>query len=138
MAYEELEELEEYEGDFESEEDFYDDVEEEGIVADFEGLGDAAMAGDEDAEDEFLGALAGIAAKALPAIKTLAPIVLPKILKFGKKLLRGRSRRLVRAAPRIVRKAVRVIGRRPRVYRRRPSRIGMVLNRVTKEYIRRR
>lgn len=139
MAYDELEELsEDLEGDefddliegYDSEEGFSEDFEE-----DFEDLAEAAMEGDEDAEDEFLGALAGLAAKALPSI---AGAVVPKVLKFGKKLFRKKSRRLVRMAPRIVKKATRIIARKPRAYRRRPANVGLVLNRVTREYVKQR
>jgi hypothetical protein len=150
MVYDELEELEEgleyeeYEEDLE--EGFVDEFSREDLeVGDFDALGDAAMAGDEYAEDEFLGALAGLAASALPALLPIAKKILPKVagsvipkvLKFGKKLLRSRSRRAVRHAPRIVKMAMRHIARRPGAVVRNPALATSILNRCTRLCLRR-
>ena len=87
-------------------------------------------------EDEFLGTLAGLAARALPR---LASTIVPSVLKVGRRLLRSGSKRLVRRVlPRAVKKATRVIRRNyPRV-RRQPRRyVPLVLRRIIRAEIRR-
>lgn len=131
MDYEEFDGLDEYEADeFDVDEGFAGEE-----FSDFDELADAAMSGDEEAEDEFLGALGGLFAKALPMATKILPNVLPQVFKWGKKLLRGGSRRAVRRAPRVARKAARVIARRPRAYGKNPRQIALLLNRLTKQLL---
>lgn len=107
----------------------FEDFDSEGL----EYMADAAM-DDPDAEDEFLGALAGLAASALPA---LAKHVVPGVLKIGKRLLRGGSRRVARRLPTIVRTATRVLAQNPGAVQRNPARVQRVLHRCARRYARR-
>ena len=138
--------IDDYEDDFEDAYGFDDDLESEefGIddedveeALDLEQLGEAALE-DAEAEDEFLGALAGIAAKALPA---LASTVVPHVLRFGKRLLKGgrrRRKRVIRRLPRIVKRAIPVLRRRARTIRRKPVVVQVILTRAARGRIPRR
>lgn len=126
---EDMFEDEDYEEDFDYEE--YDD--ESGFES-FEELAEAAF-DDEEAEDQFLGALAGLAAKALP---TIASAVVPQVLSLGKKLLRSGARSAVRAAPQIVRAATSIMAPRQRQIRRNPAIARKILARCTRPHLRRR
>ncbi|MDJ0850444.1 MAG: hypothetical protein QNK04_18895 [Myxococcota bacterium] len=70
-----------------------------------EGLAQEALESEE-AEDEFLGALAGLAARALPR---LAGRVVPQVIKVGRKVLRRRSPTLARLLPTAVRRTLRLV-----------------------------
>lgn len=125
-------EYDEFDDEDEFGEEGFGGEDEFGSFDSFDEVADAAMSGDEDAEDEFIG---GLLTKVLPIAGKILPSLLPQVLKFGKKILRGGSRRAVRAAPRVVRKAARVMRRRPRPYRRNPRRIAMLLHRLTRQLL---
>ena len=121
-AYEDY--LEDFDGD---EDDFdFEDFENFEEDDDLESLAEAAL-DDPDAEDEFLGAIGGLLAKAVPAIATT---IVPQALKFGRRLLKGRRRRAIRRLPRVARRARRVIRRNRRAIRRRPDMIQAILSRL--------
>ena len=137
MEFGEDEEFDEFEdGDEEFDEFGEEDEpgEEDGLA--FEGMEELAETAmdDPDDEDEFLGILGGLAAKALPA---WASTIVPQVIKFGRGLSRRGARRVVRRLPGIVGTASRVLARNPRAVRRNPASVGRVLHRCARVYGRR-
>ncbi|MDJ0850445.1 MAG: hypothetical protein QNK04_18900 [Myxococcota bacterium] len=125
--YEVLEEAIEGIGDEDDREFFGDESDE--VDAELMELAASAI-DDEEAEEEFLGALAGLAAKALPAI---ASTVVPQVIRFGRRLFRGgrrRRRRAARTLPRVVRRSIPAMRRRARTIRRRPQTAQMIMAQV--------
>jgi len=110
----------ELEGDFEDEFEFESEADfetkmptsEEALM---EQLADEAIKANSEAEAEaFFGAIASLAAKALPAIASkVVPGLVKGVSRLGRSLFRRRrSRRLIRAVPHIVRRTGRTLARR--------------------------
>lgn len=89
---------------------------------------------DEDEEDQFVGALAGLAAQVLPSI---ASQVIPHVMKWGRNVFRAGTRELKRAAPKIIQNTVRSLARSPQRVRRNPLMVKRMLYKKSKPYIRR-
>ncbi|MCF6147065.1 MAG: hypothetical protein E3K37_00220 [Candidatus Kuenenia sp.] len=124
----------------ELEEDYFDDVfdeefEDEYFDEDaFDVFAEEESMYDEEEEDEFVGALAGLAAQALPSV---AKKVVPQVMKWGKRVFRAGTRDLKRAAPKIIQNTVRSLARSPRNVRMNPLVVKRMLNKKSRPYIRR-
>jgi hypothetical protein len=156
------EEFEEVEGDLgEDFGDEFEEISEEGMegsfmgdadefVTEFEDLSDAARY-DQEAQDELIGKLIGKAVtKSLPVLKStgiklgstsaqnITKNLASDVYKWGKRLLRTRSRHLVRLAPLILKHVMRLIEKQPRVIVKKRGRVRVILNQSTKKLAKRR
>lgn len=133
------EEYDAYSEDYDDFEDDYSedyDAFEDEFFDEFDAITEASP-WDNEAEDEFVGALAGMATKALPRI---ASKVVPRVAKWGRQLWRTTAparRHIIKKAPKILAGATRAMLRQQKTISKKPRTASRILKKYTRPYLRR-